>query len=107
MHERLSTEPGNLVTALRAPAVRGRWGEMQLRNAVEAAGMLAYCDFIEQGTVTADERGLRPDLVVRLPGGRRGVVDAKAPLQALLDSHEAADEAARTAALADFVRHVR
>jgi DNA recombination protein RmuC len=106
-NERLRSETGSLVTALRAPAVRGRWGEMQLRNAVEAAGMLNYCDFREQVTARDDDRMLRPDLVVKLPGGRNLVVDAKAPLQALLDATEARDDAARAASMHDFRRHVR
>jgi DNA recombination protein RmuC len=105
--ERLRSETGSLVTALRAPSVRGRWGEMQLRRAVETAGMLAYCDFVEQPTVAGDSGVLRPDLVVRLPGGRNLVVDAKAPLQALLDATEAADDAERALRMTDFVRHIR
>jgi DNA recombination protein RmuC len=106
--ERLRLETGNLVTALRAPTVHGRWGEMQLRNAVEAAGMLAYCDFVEQATSRRSDGGvLRPDLIVRLPGGRTVVVDAKTPLQALLDAAQADDEAVRAQRLADFARNVR
>jgi len=106
-NERLRSETGSLVTALRAPAVRGRWGEMQLRNAVEAAGMLNYCDFREQVTARDEDRMLRPDLVVKLPGGRNLVVDAKAPLQALLDATEARDDDARATSMRDFRRHVR
>jgi DNA recombination protein RmuC len=106
-NERLRSETGNLVTALRSPNVRGRWGEMQLRKAVETAGMLAYCDFVEQATVLGDEGRLRPDLVVKLPGGRNVVVDAKAPLQGLLDALAATDDEARAAGLRDFSRHVR
>jgi len=106
-HERLRTETSSLVTALRAPAVRGRWGEMQLRRAVEAAGMLPHADFVEQVTTTSDAGTLRPDMVVRLPGGRSVVVDAKTPLLALIEAHETDDESVRAARLEDFVRHVR
>jgi DNA recombination protein RmuC len=103
----LRTETASLVTALRAPATRGRWGELQLRNAVEAAGMTSYCDFAEQAVSSGEDGVLRPDLVVRLPGGKRVVVDAKAPLQALLDAHEAPDAEGYAAAMQEFVRHVR
>lgn len=104
--ERMRSETANLATALRSSEVRGAWGQMQLRNAVEAAGMLAYCDFEEEVHTTSDGRSLRPDLVVRLPGGRRVVVDAKTPLKAVLDSLNAPEDQ-RDAHLAAYVRHVR
>jgi DNA recombination protein RmuC len=106
--ERVRLETASLATALRAPEVRGAWGQMQLKNAVEAAGMLEYCDFEQEVTVALDDGRLRPDLVVRLAGGGRVVVDAKTPLLALLDSARAGnDDAARETLLRDFVRHVR
>jgi DNA recombination protein RmuC len=105
--ERVRTETAALTTALRAPEVRGAWGQMQLRNAVEAAGMLAYCDFQEEVTTIMDGRALRPDLVVRLPGGRQVVVDAKAPLKPLLDALGTHDAAAQNALMQDFARNVR
>jgi DNA recombination protein RmuC len=104
--ERMRSETANLATALRSSEVRGAWGQMQLRNTVETAGMLAYCDFEEEVHTTSDGRSFRPDLVVRLPGGRRVVVDAKTPLKALLDSLNAPEDR-REALLADYARHVR
>ena len=105
--EKLRTETGALVTALRKPNARGQWGQMQLRNVVELAGMVRYCDFSEQTSYTGGETTLRPDLVVRLPGGKHVVVDAKAPLQGVLDAYEARDEEERVRHLRDHARLLR
>jgi DNA recombination protein RmuC len=105
--EKLRTETGALVTALRKPNARGQWGQMQLRNVVELAGMVRYCDFAEQSVVAGDESALRPDLVVSLPGGKHVVVDAKAPLQGVLDAYQARDEEERQRFLRDHARLLR
>lgn len=106
-HRELSDETRKLVTALRDPKARGRWGEMQLRRVVEFAGMLAHCDFDEQVTTAADGRQQRPDLVVRLVGGKCVVVDAKAPLGGYLDAIEAVQDDVRDAALARHATQLR
>jgi DNA recombination protein RmuC len=103
----LRTETSQLVAALRAPQVRGRWGEHQLRRIVEAAGLLPNCDFAEQVSASTDKGGVRPDLVVRLTDGRRVVVDAKAPFDAYLTAMEARDERSRDAELDRHAKHLR
>ena len=110
MHEvagGLRTETSQLVAALRAPQVRGRWGEHQLRRIVEAAGMLEHCDFSEQVAGATDAGGIRPDLVVRLHGGRQVVVDAKAPFEAYLAAMEARVERERNERLDAHARALR
>jgi DNA recombination protein RmuC len=103
----LTTQTSTLVTALRNPASRGKWGEMQLRNVVEKAGMLAYCDFSEQQTVALDEVRVRPDMTVNLPGERCVFVDAKAPMDAMQAALEAADDEARRLLVKQHARALR
>jgi DNA recombination protein RmuC len=103
----LSTQTSTLVTALRNPASRGKWGEMQLRNVVEKAGMLAYCDFTEQQTVVLEEARVRPDMTVNLPGERCVFVDAKAPTDSLQAALEASDEETRKALVKQHARALR
>ncbi len=103
----LAERAGSLTNALRTPHVRGRWGEAQLRNVVEFAGMVEHCDYVAQATTSTDDGTLRPDLVVRIPGGKHVVIDAKAPLIAYLDAFETSDEAERQLRFSDHARQVR
>jgi len=105
--EQLRNQTQALVTALRRPEARGRWGELQLRRVAELSGMAAHCDFDEQVTVAGETGGQRPDMVVRLAGGKNIVVDSKVSLAAYLEAVEAGDESVRTARLQAHARHVR
>jgi len=105
--EKLQKETANLVTALRTPQIRGRWGEMTLKRVVELAGMSEHCDFTEQLSVLTEQGRIRPDLIVHLPAGREIVVDAKVSLEAYLDALSAGSEQARKEALARHATQIR
>ena len=105
--ESLRRETASLATALRKPAVRGRWGEMHLQRAVELAGLVERCDFVQQATAQSADGPVRPDMVVHLAGGKSVVVDAKVPLEAFLDATGTDDDGARSSALARHARQLR
>lgn len=105
--KQLRQETSNLVKALRSPVVKGRWGEIQLKRVVELAGMLDHCDFFEQETVISEEKRFRPDLLVRLPGKKNIIIDAKVPLEAYLEGIESPDEESRRFKMQEHARQVR
>lgn len=106
-NQRLNDETAKLSSALRDPKVRGRWGELALRRAVELAGMVDHCDFEQQVSVSSEDGRFRPDLIVRLPGGKSVIIDAKAVLDAYLDAAAATEEDSRRAHLARHAKQVR
>ena len=106
-NKELKLETTNLIKALRTPNVRGQWGEMQLRRVVEMAGMLPHCDFIEQATITGTDSIIRPDMIIHVPGNKKIIVDAKAPLTAYLEAIEAKSESERNQFLQNHARQVR
>lgn len=103
----LESETRNLVKAFSRPEIRGQWGELTLRRLAELAGMVEHCDFFEQAHTATEDGALRPDMIVRLPGGREIVVDVKTPLDAYLCAVEAADDGAREQQLTRHTRNVR
>ena len=104
---KLEKETANLVKALRAPHVRGQWGELQLKRVVEMAGMVEHCDFMTQVTEEGEKGKIRPDMIVKLPNARTVIVDAKAPLEAYLDAIQATDEVVRGEKLKDHARQLK
>lgn len=100
-------ETHHLVSALKSPNVRGQWGEMQLRRTIELAGMVKYCDFVEQKKIGGDEVNLRPDVVIRLPNSREIVIDSKVPLRAYLEGNETDDLSERELKMDQHARHIR
>jgi DNA recombination protein RmuC len=105
--EQLRVETSQLVTALRAPQVRGRWGELQLERTVEAAGMAEHIDYVTQASSSTEDGVLRPDMVVQLVGGKNVVVDSKVAFAGYLEAMEAKDESTRAARLKAHARHLR
>jgi DNA recombination protein RmuC len=106
-HHLLRRETGRLATALRTPSARGQWGELSLRRIAELAGMIEYCDFMEQVQRSNEERTIRPDMLVRMPGKRDLIIDAKAPMDAYLDAVDADQEEVRTQHLQRHAKRVR
>src|SRR2546423_2759267 len=107
MGQDLRAETARLVNALKRPGVRGRWGELQLKRVVELAGMVEHCHFTEQETINGEQGRIRPDVIVRLPGGKHVVVDAKVPLDAYLRALDAPDDESRQRLLAEHAKQVR
>jgi len=106
-HKELQSATINLLHALKSPKIRGRWGELALKNLVEMAGMSSHCDFTEQTTLQGAENKMRPDMIVRLPGGRHVPVDSKVPLEAFMNAMEAVDDIQRAAQIKLHAAHTR
>ncbi len=106
-HSVLQKETGALVNALRNPRIRGKWGEIGLRRAVEFSGMSSHCDFVEQAYSEEDDQAMKPDMIINLPGNKHVVVDSKLPLDAYLDALETDDETARNALLIQHAKKLR